>query len=1176
MTGHHHRSSTVDDERASKLDVGRGHLSMASRELHTPDATFSFATAIPVSVATLYFADPEKNGIFYEKSLASILHEWQRFRMECRRDLLIRSRTRLRALKAAALFSTSVVKSRGILTLKGVRRCLEHVDVRRIYLGHQQSRSRVGTEAATSLGFDNWDDTEGEQGLGSISSDDTGAAALDQQEQSASMSSEPPSDRKPATDATVPLAEPETGRSPKRMWTTRDDDDDDDTSEDEDVSYDSDSEYSDDESKDQLGRSIPATCSSRHESRAPQRSIALSDAASSIVDQSTTATATSELHRDTVTEATTTQNTITDTSATQPLNTQNKSTPSSGDYAREVERLERRASRWQLYTSHNLLPWGEQRLCDKFDQFDLGVIRRTRSWPTMGPHDASAHVDHTALMAGVFIEGRTTTGFEHFDLTEAAISLEAAARMLRHDITRLAELMEDNEEERIQFSTWLLRLATGGHIRDDLQTPDSLRGIHNPGATRSGADGLKQTQKADQEGIAAAANTQTTDQLQSLVKRTTMRSAEDEIQTGSIVDLRGIAAVLRMFWEDCIDVFEADFANRRHYYFSYSDADTLEAFQQLLDGIVESFSPAASLSVSHRESRHFLTTEEFMSLADLLARMYVRQKNRMECVGRYEIGRILGRGSEGRVHVARDLYTGRRYAIKMIRRGNFVEFARIDREVQAMQVVARHPNVIHLHEVLESRRHVYLVMELCGGGSVHEFAYARTCCSNEQLRRGKPEPLLDEAEARYLMRRLLTTVAFCHAHGVSHRDLRLNNLMLLDNGELKIADFGQVGLFSAGWDMFETNLVGSLYNLAPELVQGQVYQSTKVDVWSCGVILYWLLEGHPPFPEEDLNRLIPAIVQCRYAPMRAASPLARDLIQQILVPPAERPEAATLLEHAFFASPASTKTLAPHGTPEMAPSSPEAATGVTTNMAGQSSPPSSAWERPLRMDVRDFALCDTVMIQSMELDGGSLALQTMSSVLSDGDIHFHPGLCIELHRRCRWTLRCYWPEHDIKFSIALVAGPPRDDDGYLCCCGGEFQFHRRAFPSRRQRPAFVYTLSFRRRGGGSLLFMRAVCKIADRFYHRYQRVIQHADAGTLPDTEHAASECCQSSDPSSVGIRRGSLESRMNPLRFSRPVRRLLHRLHLSSAASRHESPRQAPSPGSSSGCGGVGPVGDE
>ncbi|KAF6003646.1 hypothetical protein F1559_003994 [Cyanidiococcus yangmingshanensis] len=974
MTGHH-RASTADETGARMFHSGQDDRSFINHELYIPDATFSFATAIPVSVATLYFADPQKNGIFYEKSLASILHKWQRFRADCRRDLLIRSRTRLRALKAAALFSTSVVKSRGILTLKSVRRCLEHVEVRRIYLGHQMSRTRVGPEATASLGFEDWGDTEGEQGPDSISSDGHEPDELDRAEQTNTPS-------QGATTAKVPtgVTEASPGRTKPAMpstgaWTSHDDEE---TTEDDSILYDSNSESSDEEDEEEATTRQPKR-SAPFETRSPQPRNKL-EQFSSPTQQVLSTTIQSDVGDGTGTYHG--QRTARDASATSgasnghpspdnttpTLSAQDEPTRWGLDQAQEVERLERRASRWQLYTSHHLLPWNEERLCDKFDQFDLGAIRRTRSWPTMGPHDASAHVDHTALMAGMFIEGRAAAGFEHFDLTEAAISLEAAARMLCHDITKLAELMEDNEEERKQFCTWLLRLATGGYIRDDLHSPDGLRGVLNRIPTAS-------EDPMEQDGA--------TDQLKSMVKRTTMRSAEDEIQTGSIVDLRGIAAVLRMFWEDCIDVFEADFANRRHYYFAYSDADTLEAFRQLLDGIVESFSPAASMSVSHRESRHFLTTEEFMSLADLLTRMYVRQKNRMECVGRYEIGRMLGRGSEGRVHVARDLYTGRRYAIKMIRRGKFVEFARIDREVQAMQVVARHPNVIHLHEVLESRRHVYLVMELCGGGSVHEFAYARTCRSGEQLRRGKPEPLLDEAEARYLMRRLLTTVAFCHVHGVSHRDLRLNNLMLLDNGELKIADFGQVGLFSAGWDMFETNLVGSLYNLAPELVQGQVYQSTKVDVWSCGVILYWLLEGHPPFPEEDLNRLIPAIVHCRYAPMRVASPAAQDLIRRILVPPAQRPEAAALLQHPFFASSA----------PSLVPASPGTAVSATVSGTGRAPPAAEittvatrspddpgtvdhAWERPLRMDVRDFALCDTIIVQSMEQDGGSLALRS--------------------------------------------------------------------------------------------------------------------------------------------------------------------------------------------------------
>jgi hypothetical protein len=1258
------RVGASGDGYAPEVHTAQDHALFGNYAAYAPDATFSFATAIPVSVATLYFADPDKRGIFYEKSLASILHKWQRFREECRRDLTLRSRTRLRALKAAALFSTSVVKSRGILTLKSVRRCVEHVDVRRIYLGQTNNRAQIGPEAATSLDFDTWNDTEGDPDADSASSDNQANAEDEtaedeeeenppqQQQQQQQQSSEnaaayaagrvmqdlPGSmQHASASSSAVPAAD-RVGACDSHQddQDTRMSDDESDEDEDFDESDDERSslEDSDSTSNDSsvVLRRTPANHASHDVAARDQRSAPASEApiaqaanpASAPINllaERTPQASSSEAYRQMQTSAsaqTSTTSATTTASSTTARAQRSSATGRSRELAqsdwiqaqvKEVERLERRANRWQLYTIHKLLPWGEDRICDKFDQFDLGAIRRTRSWPTMDPHDASAHVDHTALMAGTFIERQTAAGFEHFDLTEAAISLEAAARMLRHDIVKLAEIMEDNDEERKNFSVWLLRLATGGRIRNELQTPETLQGLRCANPSVSSAEQCTlhthtQNGRAPTSTPMASASLvgASTRQLMPaavppgacLDERSTMRSAEDEIQSGNIVDMHGIAAVLRMLWEDCIDVFEADFANRRHDDLAFPNDETTEAFRRLLDNIVDSFSPAASLSVSHRDSRHFLTTEEFMSLADLLTRMYVRQKNRMECVGRYEIGRLLGRGSEGRVHVARDIYTGRRYAIKMIRRGKFVEFARIDREVQAMQVVARHPNVIHLHEVLESRRNVYLVMELCGGGSVYEFAYARLCRTSEQLDRNKPEPLLDEAEVRFLVRRLVETVAFCHAHGVSHRDLRLNNLMLLDSGELKIADFGQVGLFSAGWDMFETNLVGSLYNLAPELVQGQVYQSTKVDVWSCGVILYWLLEGHPPFPEEDLNRLIPAIVQCRYAPMRLASPLAQDLIRRILVPPAERPEAAALLAHPFFTGVEADSPAAADTTPKPTTASAAAAGGMSAatpdgTVAGTSTANAAnalgysrvrgsdpAWERPLQMDVRDFALCDASILQSIEADGGSLALQTMSSVLSDGDIHFHPGLCVELHRRYRWTLRCYWPEHDIKFSVALVAGPPRDDDGYLCCCGGEFQYHRRAFASRAQRPPLVYTLSFRRRGGGSLLFMRAVCKIADRFYQRYRRLLQTpnrwkldtSDQKTLPVGVEVSPETNEAPAGAAVGIAggRGSLESRLNPSRFSRPVRRLLYRLHLSSAASRRGTPSQAQSPTTNSG----------
>lgn len=160
-----------------------------------------------------------------------------------------------------------------------------------------------------------------------------------------------------------------------------------------------------------------------------------------------------------------------------------------------------------------------------------------------------------------------------------------------------------------------------------------------------------------------------------------------------------------------------------------------------------------------------------------------------------------------------------------------------------------HPSIVKLHEVLENEEYVFFVMELCGGGSLSNYVEM------------KP---LSERLARYYMPQLIKGLKYCHnkvishllftidslldsqrdhvdwksIQGVCHRDLKLENLLIDNNGHLKISDFGHAGIYREGWDLFNTRLVGSLYHLSPEQVQGQCYSGEKIDIWAVGVILY--------------------------------------------------------------------------------------------------------------------------------------------------------------------------------------------------------------------------------------------------------------------------------------------------------------------------------------------------
>jgi len=150
-------------------------------------------------------------------------------------------------------------------------------------------------------------------------------------------------------------------------------------------------------------------------------------------------------------------------------------------------------------------------------------------------------------------------------------------------------------------------------------------------------------------------------------------------------------------------------------------------------------------------------------------------------LGRYALGRVLGHGNFGRVHAARDLRTGRGVAVKVVAKDKLERAGmaeQIKREIAVMKIVS-HPNIVELHEVMATRSKIYLALELVRGG--------------ELFSRIAREGRVREDVARRYFRQLVSAVDFCHGRGVFHRDLKLENLLLDEAGNLKVADFVRAG-----------------------------------------------------------------------------------------------------------------------------------------------------------------------------------------------------------------------------------------------------------------------------------------------------------------------------------------------------------------------------------------------
>nr|ABK25436.1 unknown [Picea sitchensis] len=209
-------------------------------------------------------------------------------------------------------------------------------------------------------------------------------------------------------------------------------------------------------------------------------------------------------------------------------------------------------------------------------------------------------------------------------------------------------------------------------------------------------------------------------------------------------------------------------------------------------------------------------------------------------LGKYELGKLLGQGTFAKVYYARNVKTGESVAIKVMDKAKIMKVGmmeQIKREISVMRLV-RHPNIVELYEVMASKTKIYFVMEYVRGGELFN-----------KVAKGR----LKEDAARKYFQQLMSAVDFCHSRGVYHRDLKPENLLLDENENLKVSDFG----LSALPEQFKQDgllhtTCGTPAYVAPEIIAKKGYDGAKADIWSCGVILFVLMAGYLPFQDANL------------------------------------------------------------------------------------------------------------------------------------------------------------------------------------------------------------------------------------------------------------------------------------------------------------------------------------
>ncbi|KAF3046025.1 hypothetical protein E8E12_010447 [Didymella heteroderae] len=345
----------------------------------------------------------------------------------------------------------------------------------------------------------------------------------------------------------------------------------------------------------------------------------------------------------------------------------------------------------------------------------------------------------------------------------------------------------------------------------------------------------------------------------------------------------------------------------------------------------ESIVPNGTLAVRHEQQSHTRENKRLSAVLAHEARPHNPKRDstisnastnasnatrrRKTHIGPWQLGKTIGRGGCSRVRLVRHSITGQYGAAKIISKtmaekvralslanliqsadqdstlhtdGKVIPFG-LEREICIMKLLD-HPNIVRLYDIWENRDELYLIMEYVEGGELFTYIHEQGG--------------LIEIHVVHIFRQIIAALIYCHRISIHHRDLKPENILLdRETMTVKLVDFGMAALQPTGKKL--TTPCGSPHYAAPEVIKTTAYDGAKADVWSCGVILYVLLTGTPPFnysgDDRDLKYLFKAIEKGEYVMPDCLSHEAADLIRRILIPdPRRRVGLEDIWNHPFL------------------------------------------------------------------------------------------------------------------------------------------------------------------------------------------------------------------------------------------------------------------------------------
>ena len=257
-------------------------------------------------------------------------------------------------------------------------------------------------------------------------------------------------------------------------------------------------------------------------------------------------------------------------------------------------------------------------------------------------------------------------------------------------------------------------------------------------------------------------------------------------------------------------------------------------------------------------------------------------------IGNYKLGEEIGNGAFGKVILGFHIITGEKVAIKILDKiilsQTPEDYELVKQELNILKIV-KHKYIVQLYEILETAQHIFIIMEYCEGQDIMDYILART--------------RLSEEESLKYFQQLINALYYLHSQNITHRDIKIDNLLLDKNLDLKLIDFGLSTKYRD--DKLLNQPCGTVVYAAPEVLDCKEYHGMLADVWSSGIVLFGMLSGFLPFgdPDDEVNKKL--VLQGRIEIPKFFSREATDLLKHMLdINPLTRYTLEEIMAHPWF------------------------------------------------------------------------------------------------------------------------------------------------------------------------------------------------------------------------------------------------------------------------------------